>query len=691
MGFEYLALFSLFSVSMKGEQVTGFNETSVTGFPETSVTGIPDTTVTGFPETSVTGVPETSVTGFPETSNTGFFKPTVIRFPETSVTGFPETSVTGFPETSVTGFPETSVTGFPETSVTGFPKTSVTGFPETSVTGFPETTVTWIDAALHCYDQHTILENNVTILTDYISESNSVESLWIGSFVAWLPWIEIRGCYNISADMDTVTDIFNVDDPAVCQVKCMKTWKRNIQYFGFNQHQHRCVCFEDTRLVSEVSGNASLCSNVSAVRTYDRFVDVYKVFNRSVSNSTDEDNFCLARNCSSIETPTYSQSKCGSYFKAYCRNKEEAYSGTMTFITLFANCNIRHFAYPLLHSDTICNKKQPGDSTVMYWVGVYRQKLNITDLDKLDYTDFANIKTHISKFSCLSYKNNNTDFCNQSTTHNFMCKSVDELSTINHVSTMPTFVTSDTHTVMTDTEESSFGIEYRLIIGVTVSITAVMLIIAVILVLISRKIHRRNQPISRTLSKGESTSKLNQYESENILEGHYNDIDISNGDYCSANPVSDNIVNNDGIGDEESTYVRATSGVYDKLNEVSNRKIPTKNPNQKASEIEGVKMEVFTLTSNIAIDKKCEIDTLNSAMSSDYCIAKPITDTHKLDNSLDNADYVQLDNVEKDESAKAYDQWQITQEEDTDPTYDHSKNIIPRATHSNYDHCSIQK
>ncbi|CAC5413664.1 unnamed protein product [Mytilus coruscus] len=292
-----------------------------------------------------------------------------------------------------------------------------------------------------------------------------------------------------------------------------------------------------------------------------------------------------------------------------------------------------------------------------------------------DYTDFANIKTHISKFSCLSYKNNNTDFCNQSTTHNFMCKSVDELSTTNHVSTVTTFDTSD----------------IRLIVRVTVSITAVILIIAVILVLISRKIHQKNQPISRTLSKGESTSKLNQYESENILEGHYNDIDISNGDYCSANPVSDNIVNSDGTGDEESTYVRATSGVYDKLNEANNRRIPTKNPYQKASEIEGIKMEVFTLTSNIAIDQKCEIDTLNSALSSDYCIAKPITDTHKLDNSLDNADYVQLDNVEKDESAKAYDQWQITLEEDTDPTYDHSKNIIPRATHSNYDHCSIQK
>ncbi|CAC5371755.1 unnamed protein product [Mytilus coruscus] len=530
MGFEYFVLFSLFSVSTKGQQVTGSPETPVvTGFPKTSVTGFTKPTVTGFPETSFTGFPKTSVTGFPDTI----------------VNELPETSVTEFPETSVTSLPETSVTGYPETSVTGFPETNVTGFSKTSVTGFPETTVTWIDAALHCYSQHTILENNITILTEYINESNSTESIWVGSFVAWLPWIEIRGCYSITPDMDTV-EISNVDDSAVCQAKCMNKWKNSSRYFGFNQH-------------------------------------VGLIFNISVNNATDEDNFCLARNCSSMETPTYSQSKCDSYFKAYCRNKKEAYFSPLTFITLLANCNTRHFAYPLLHSDTICNKKQPGDSNVMYWIGVYRQILHITNLDKLDYTDFTNIKTHISKFACLSYKNNNADFCNQSTKHNFMCKSVDELSTTNYVSTVTTFATSDIHildestsssttilindknTIMTDTEESRFGIEYRLIVGVTVSITVVMLIL--VLVLIFRKIHRRNQSISRTLSKGERTSKLNQYESENILEGHYNDIDISKGDYCSGNPVSDNIVNSDGTGDEESTYVRATSGVYDKLND----------------------------------------------------------------------------------------------------------------------------
>lgn len=36
--------------------------------------------------------------------------------------------------------------------------------------------------------------------------------------------------------MDNVTDIQDVDDPALCQVKCTKTWRTSSQYFGFNQH-----------------------------------------------------------------------------------------------------------------------------------------------------------------------------------------------------------------------------------------------------------------------------------------------------------------------------------------------------------------------------------------------------------------------------------------------------------------------
>lgn len=196
--------------------------------------------------------------------------------------------------------------------------------------------------------------------------------------------------------------------------------------------------------------------------------------------------------------------------------------------------------------------------------------------------------------------------------------------------------------------------------------------------------------MSSTMAKGKRTSKFNHYTSENIIGGNYHDIDISNENYCLAKPVSDNMDKIDGSADDETTYTRAVSGVYDQLNQIHNRKIPTKNSNQNALEIEEIEMKVFTLTPNLPIDRQIQINSLDLVVSSDYCIAKPIADKDKSDNSLENKDYIALDNVTKDESTKAYDHWQITQELETDPTYDHSKNILWRGTHINYDHCSIK-
>lgn len=42
--------------------------------------------------------------------------------------------------------------------------------------------------------------------------------------------------------MDNVTDIPDLDDPALCQVKCKKTWRTSSQYFGFNQHVNTYFC-----------------------------------------------------------------------------------------------------------------------------------------------------------------------------------------------------------------------------------------------------------------------------------------------------------------------------------------------------------------------------------------------------------------------------------------------------------------
>ncbi|VDI08368.1 Hypothetical predicted protein, partial [Mytilus galloprovincialis] len=210
--------------------------------------------------------------------------------------------------------------------------------------------------------------------------------------------------------MDNVTDLPDVDDPALCQVKCTKTWRTSSQYFGFNQHEHRCVCLEHERFVNKSGENSSLCSNCMAANACHEFVDVYKVVNESIDeNQTNEDKFCLARNCSTeTETPNYSKSKCDRYFKAYCHLR-----------------------------------------------------------------DFQNSQSYIRKFAYLSHFNNHTEFGHRSTKSSFVCKSVDEPNTTDNIRNVSTFVNSeftdestsasttikiriDTENITTDTEESTF-------------------------------------------------------------------------------------------------------------------------------------------------------------------------------------------------------------------------------------------
>ncbi|CAC5393843.1 unnamed protein product [Mytilus coruscus] len=225
--------------------------------------------------------------------------------------------------------------------------------------------------------------------------------------------------------------------------------------------------------------------------------------------------------------------------------------------------------------------------------------------------------------------------------------SANGLKTTNYISYETSFTTSDFHnestsrsttarrndTVTAGTEESRSG----LIAGVTVSLTVVMLIVVVILGLVYRKILLRKQLLSKTVGNGKRTSKLNYYATKNVQEDQYHDIDIRNGDYCLAAAVSDDTGNINGAEDGEATYVRVISGVYDRLNEKDNRKIPTKNQNENAMKLEGVKMEIYTLTS-----------------------------------------YITAYQQQQDKSTKDFDKWIPTHAVDSDPTYNHSNNIIPR-------------
>ncbi|VDI16419.1 Hypothetical predicted protein [Mytilus galloprovincialis] len=167
----------------------------------------------------------------------------------------------------------------------------------------------------------------------------------------------------------------------------------------------------------------------------------------------------------------------------------------------------------------------------------------------------------------------------------------------------------------------------------------VMLIVVIIIVFVYRRLHLRKQLLSKPLGNGKRTSELNYYSTENVQENQYHDIDISDGDYCLAAAISDDMGTIDKTIDADATYVRAMSGVYDQLNKKDNRKI--------ASKHEESKIEIYTLTSNPSVNQQI-----------------------------------------KDNNSSA--KWHTPDAEDFDPTYNHSNNVIVKEDLSNYDHFSNQ-
>lgn len=67
-------------------------------------------------------------------------------------------------------------------------------FQPISVSGAETTMKTWKEAVLDCYRNNSFLESNITVLKKYmLNHTNQNDSIWVGSFEALLPWIEIRG------------------------------------------------------------------------------------------------------------------------------------------------------------------------------------------------------------------------------------------------------------------------------------------------------------------------------------------------------------------------------------------------------------------------------------------------------------------------------------------------------------------
>lgn len=53
------------------------------------------------------------------------------------------------------------------------------------------------------------------------------------------------------------------------------------------------------------------------------------------------------------------------------------------FFQYRGTCEERHFTYPLLYSENLCNVSESLKPGIDVWVGIYRQKLFLKDSDKI--------------------------------------------------------------------------------------------------------------------------------------------------------------------------------------------------------------------------------------------------------------------------------------------------------------------
>ncbi|CAC5371748.1 unnamed protein product [Mytilus coruscus] len=67
----------------------------------------------------------------------------------------------------------------------------------------------WEDAVSVCFDRGFVLESNLTVLSKYLQQNNNVQSIWSGSYIAMLPWMEILVLNDIDIQIDIPSDTIN--------------------------------------------------------------------------------------------------------------------------------------------------------------------------------------------------------------------------------------------------------------------------------------------------------------------------------------------------------------------------------------------------------------------------------------------------------------------------------------------------
>ncbi|CAC5371760.1 unnamed protein product [Mytilus coruscus] len=469
------------------------------------------------------------------------------------------------------------------------------------------------------------------------------DSIWVGSFEALLPWIEIRGCYNIPLTCNSLErDEKHAENLQLCQIKCMER-----RYFAFNKQNERCVCFDEHDVVKKETDNASLCQE------------------------------CIDRGDCNTHATVYKDQSQITWFVIILYDwflyKQNGMDEELMALHIRISSNIEN---PV----TLCKVSESLTPGIDVWVGVYRQKLYMDNLDKAVLQDFDQIEQYISRCDHLPTNNVLKKAENCSEKHHYICTSdtpIDiqeepiENTTSNHVCRP-----EDPYTRKTDNQSSG-------IIAGTVTSMLVIVAVVVIVVFTYRRFNSKSPKRKDIRSEGEPP-KNNMYTKEKNSECQHYAIDMALNPNSFAKPPEANNTKVQKAAEDEKENSRVVSTIVDASNLTKKTTNATANPGYN-----DLQVKVDTKT-NQNEDPQSSNSMANTMKSEDYCLAKPLTYLGEMNSNTDNTDYDHLRSVEHHEkdSVNVYDH--VPNIVDSDDTYDHSTINMRESESNNYDHFDVQ-
>ncbi|XP_052097053.1 uncharacterized protein LOC127732051 [Mytilus californianus] len=557
----------------------------------------------------------------------------------------------------------------------------------------------WEEAVSVCFNRGCVLESNLTVLSKYLQQNNNVQSLWSGSYIAMLPWMEILGCFRIkwmySVEEITFAKSMIEVNSAVCQLKCS-----HARYFAVNSDTSRCVCFDDQGLVNSPSLSADECLKRCLINNTDCFelVFTYKILNETdlqLDIPTDTLKSCVYSDCISSQQ-RYEKDYCSKPYIALCRDGQNAVHSTeyASYDGLLWGCLYQKDTFPLLFSADICDLDQ---SSTQHWIGVRSQTLHIHYMDQYDVT-FETVKDRIVK--CGHYNRSGINFGNCSIQNHFICKT-GSFETTEVFTTLTSIGTTHLQNGLTEVTDGSNTSNFTVTTGLqnatlerqkkedSTSISAYTIMLAVVMVILvigisamtifvlMRKFHTKNGSESRESRL--SNLKHNSTKITMHANSNYTDIDIIRQDSFAQEVVNTRYIDSANSTNGDSILSREIFEKDGKPNR--DYQIVRKHFNNKETNTNTVsprEMNSQSLIKTVLTIKPSQDSLVTSTKSGEA-----------VNIFTKNPDYDHLNDFKEDtiSEGKVYDH--VMTVVDSDPTYDHFKtNTKPKD--DNYDHVSVK-